>query len=438
MKALVISQPVNSGAQYGLCQSYYDDGTTFPDYYAYLTLSALNREHVECDMLDLSSVKDGFLAKAVEKAGGYDCILFFTNSLTWAKTREIAEAIKKEYPDIVITASGLHPTLFDQYILENSSIDFCIRGDGESSAASLLKWLRKKSGVPSDITGISYTDKGEIVRTKDSQLLSDNRLEHLPCDFFPHIPNGVYDAVSLETSRGYPFYSPLYSMPDIREWRAIPPTGIVERMIRVAEYPGKTKENYIQLTDLNFTAKEKRIFDLTQILQKKTKKDLPKLKYMTRCSDLVTESLVECLPGFTHKIILTPQCGYNAGLGHLRKGFNCVTIEDSARLLAKHKMNDKAEFAFNLGFPWETMKEVQKTVEFAKHLNETWGTGIRFNLFHLLPGSVFWDEKYQKGEVEVSIFDRDDFDKTEEYRKLSSPGLTEKDHEEIQLLIAAR
>lgn len=437
MKALVISQPVKSGAQFGLYQSYYDDSSMFPDYYAYLTQSVLNREHVECDMLDLSSVKDGYQAEAVKKAGGYDCILFFTNSLTWAKTREIADAIKKEHPGIVITASGLHPTLFDKYILENSAIDFCIRGDGESSAASLLKWLRKKTGVPSDITGISYMDGGEIVRTNDSQFLSDNRLEHLPCDFFPHIPDGVYDAISLETSRGYPFYSPLYSMPDINEWRAIPPTGIVERMTRVAEYPGKTKGNYIQLTDLNFTAKEKRIFDLAQNLQKKTKKELPKLKYMTRCSDLVTESLVECLPGFTHKIILTPQCGYNSGLGNLRKGFGCVTIEDSARLLAKHKMNDRAEFAFILGFPWETMKEVRKTVEFGEHLKDTQGVEVRFNMFRLLPGSVFWDEKYKNGEVDPAMFDRDDFDESQEYRVLSSPGLSEKDYDEIRFLIAS-
>ncbi len=431
MKALVISQPVNSGAQFGLYQAYYDDGSMFPDYYAYLLLSVLNRERVECDMLDLSAVKEGYLEKAVEKSGKYDCILFFTNSLTWAKTKEISDAIKKEHPDIVITASGLHPTLFDEYILKNSSIDFCIRGDGESSAASLLKWLRKKTGVPSDIPGISYKDTGEIVRTKDSRILSDNKLEHLPCDFFPFIPDGVYDAISLETSRGYPFFSPLYSMTDINEWRAIPPTGIIERITRATEYPGKSKKNYIQLTDLNFTAKEKRIFDLAQELKKKAKKELPKLQYMTRCSDLVTESLVECLPGFTHKIILTPQCGYNKGLGNLRKGFTCVTIEDSARLLAKHKMSDRAEFAFILGFPWETMKEVHKTVEFAEHLKGIYGVKIRFNIFRLLPGSVFWDDKYKKGEVEISMFDTENFDKSQRYKNLSSPGLTDNDYEEI-------
>lgn len=438
MKALVISQPVSSGAKFGLYQSYYEDGSLFPDYYAYLTLSVLNREKVECDILDLSTDKENYLKKAAEKAGNYNCVLFFTNSLTWAKTKEMAEAIKKEHPGIIITASGLHPTLFDEYILRNSPVDFCIRGDGESSTASLLKWLRKKTGVPSDIPGLSYISNSEITRTKDSKILDDNKLEHLPCDFFPHIPDGIYDAVSLETSRGYPFYSPLYSMPDITEWRSISPTGIIERMTRIMEYPGKSKENYIQLTDLNFTAKEKRIFDLVQNLGKKRKKELPGLQYMTRCSDLVTESLVECLPGFTHKVILTPQCGYNGGLARLRKGFTCVTIEDSARLLAKHKMNDRAEYAFILGFPWETMKEVHKTVEFAEHLKESSGVGVRFNLFRLLPGSVFWNDKYKNREVEVSLCDRDGFDKSEEYRKLSNPGLSEKDYEEILPLISHR
>ena len=377
MRALFISPPTPSGNQTSFYQNYYNIGINVPDYFSYLLTSVLNSAHVYCDILDLSREKEPNLAEINKKASEYDCVCFSVNSQTWDNAREITLSIKKELPHITVVFTGIHATVFDEQVLNSTPIDYIVRGECENSIIALLRWLRKKKGEPSSITGITYKKDGKIIKTKDSKLLNDNKMEHLPFGYFDKIPADVFDALPLETSRGYAFYTPFHTQNYLREWRAISPTGIIERMSRAEDFIDISKKKYVHLCDIHFTAKEKRIFDLAWHLRNKRNQPKIKLSYRTRIADLVRESLVECLTEFTEKITLVPYCGYSTGLYNLRKGYNTDIIEDSAKHLVKYNLNDKTEYIFMTGFSWEEEKHIEKTRQFAKHLEELWGVKTR-------------------------------------------------------------
>jgi len=376
-----------------------------PDISVYLLSSVLNKNSIENKILEMDSFDEDEKKRMIREAGRYDCILISSNSTQWALSRQLITEIKKNYKDIIVIVGGVHPTLFDEHILNTTPVDFCVRGEAEKSLVMLLRWLRKKKSDFSKIPGLSYKKDGEIVRHTDAKPLRDKEMDQLPAIDYGTLPPGKYSHIPIETSRGYAFYNPFDEITLHKLWRAISPTGIYERIRKAQEYLDRVDSDYIYLIDEHFTAKEKRIFDFMRIWRKNRSRIKTKIIFKTRCTDFLYGSLTEYVGEFTHKVIMEPVCGYNRGLMRIKRGYKTGVIEDTARILSKHIPAKSIEYRFLTGVPGETEKESDRTRNFAEKLRDKYGVNTLITPFILLPGSVYFQEVYEKGDVDPSIYD---------------------------------
>lgn len=376
-----------------------------PDIAVYLLSSVLNKNHIENKIFELDTLDEDKIKRMIQVCGNFDCVLISSNTIQWAIDKRIIEEVRKEYEDITIIVGGIHPTLFDEHILNTTTVDFCVRGEAEKSLVMLLRWLRKKKGNFSTIPGLSYKKDEKIIRHIDVKPLRDKYLDQLPNVDYSSLPPGKYSHIPIETSRGYAFYNPFDEIPHHKLWRAISPAGIYERIRKSQEYLDRVNSDYVYIIDEHFTAKEKRIFDFVRVIQKNRSKIKTKIIFKTRCTDFLYGNLAEYIAEFTHKIIMEPICGYNRGLMRIKRSYTTGVIEDTARILSAYMPANSLEYRFMTGIPGETEKEADRTINFAGNLRDKYGVNTGIIPFRLLPGSIYFREKYDKGEISPLIYD---------------------------------
>ena len=67
-------------------------------------------------------------------------------------------------------------------------------------------------------------------------------------------------------------------------------------------------------------------------------------------------------------------------------------LEEAAKRLQEAGLEQRVDYSFVLGFPWEGYDEVIETVRFAGHLHAAYGVNVLLQWYYQLPGSRIWDE----------------------------------------------
>jgi len=82
-------------------------------------------------------------------------------------------AVKRARPETVCVYGGVFPTYHDEAILAHeSAVDVVVRGEGEATAAELMRALRDGADL-SGVPGITFRRDGAIVRTPDRPAIGD-------------------------------------------------------------------------------------------------------------------------------------------------------------------------------------------------------------------------------------------------------------------------
>ena len=143
------------------------------------------------------------------------------------------------------------------------------------------------------------------------------------------------------------------------------------------------------------------------IAQKIKERDLqPLLVYDCRASDILFEGFVESLTDFTCQALVGAECGYDEGLKRIGKGTTCKILEDASAKLCQHGLSGRFDFSFILALPWETKKDVERTIGFAMHLHGTYGVRTLLQWYCQIPGSRQWDEDRKNQIVNEAMYDR--------------------------------
>ena len=85
---------------------------------------------------------------------------------------EVLQAAKDHNPEIVTLIGGVHPTFLFEETLQHPSVDFVVRGEGETTLEELLKCL-EAGQEPSKIAGIAYRREGGVVTTPARPFVQD-------------------------------------------------------------------------------------------------------------------------------------------------------------------------------------------------------------------------------------------------------------------------
>jgi len=154
----------------------------------------------------------------------------------------------------------------------------------------------------------------------------------------------------------------------------------------------------IKIDDDTFEIDRQRVAEFCELLIQQG----VKVAWAPQCRpDLVDEELLRLMKrAGCIRILWGCESGDQDILDEMRKGFKVADIERATRL--SKKLGIEVLNCFMLGFPWDTEKTIQKTIEFACQLNAEF---TQFAIPTPLPGTVFYQMARENGYVQATEWD---------------------------------
>ena len=283
---------------------------------------------------------------------------------------EVLKNAKEINPDIITIIGGVHPNFMYEEVLENSYVDYVVRGEGEETLAELLISLEKGRGTKK-VKGISFRENGKVVATPPRPFIKD--LDSLPAAWdliewkdyrYFVIPKSRLGSVS--TSRGCSHDCTFCSQQKFwhQSWRGRKPESIVREIDHLRK---KFGVNVFLFPDEHPTHDRERWEKMLDML---IEKDLDIYLLMeTRAEDIVRDRDILWKyrkAGIVH-IYIGVEATDQETLDLIKKDVNVEIGMEAIRLIHEHDMI--TETSFLLGFPHETKQSVAKTLKLSKIYN---------------------------------------------------------------------
>ena len=302
----------------------------------------------------------------------------------------LIEYIHNTYPTMKIIIGGIHTTAMYKQILERYPYVVAVLGEGEITLLDIVNDKR-----PELIDGVAFNHNGQIIKTKDRQLIDD--LDKLP---FPKHETFFVNGRSIGsmlTSRGCPFsctFCCLFSITN-RKVRYRSAKNVVDEIeYLVDKYPDMAN---IWLHDDSFFLNNDRVIEICDEIIKRD------IKIGFICSGRmkpVSLKMVEKLEkaGF-HHVLFGLESGAAAILKFCKKGITKEDAINAFRLFAKSSIRVTAFLI--VGLPGETAATVKETIELVQTLQK-----IKYTLYEdigilfVYPGTEVYEFAKSKGFID--------------------------------------
>lgn len=334
---------------------------------------------------------------------GIDVVGISGNTINWKTNKYLIQIIRKFNQTVKIVLGGLHVSYFYEYTMRTNDIDFIIRDEGEVALPALLDALSNNENYE-NIAGLVYKKDGKIY-TNEPVVLTKDQLQQSPLPIYDQMPNKEYPMMPIMTSRGCKFACRFCSVPRKHNWIGLD-EGYVIRYVKAVtdKYIEKFLTNCIYFTDDCFTADGDRA---CKILDGIEPLDI-NVSVEARARDLRN---IELLKRLQHpqvqRIAIGVECGYNEGLKKINKGLTVEDVIEVLELLKKYGLIKKAWCSFIYGFPWETVADCEKTIDFAAHIVNEYGVQVNMNMLSLFPSQIWSERKNYNIKVEEDHFDNE-------------------------------
>jgi radical SAM superfamily enzyme YgiQ (UPF0313 family) len=357
------------------------------------------------------------LEKAVNDV---DALCISSTSSDWYVARRMVERVKELIPNIPVIVGGVHATFLDEHVLKNSKVDYVVRGEGEKTLPELLEAIENGKGIH-NVLGTSYKEDGEFFRNGDRLPLTTAEIEETPLPAFDLMPFGLYEDISVESSRGCQFSCSFCSIMHRHLWRGISAEALQKRIEHALCYTDKLIGNKsVFLVDDSFTADRGRA---EEILRNLSETDFrgASLSFVARADDLLKFNIIEYCTKIPLKAIgMGVESGRDEVLKDVHKGITTRDIEKCASLFSTYGISKYAIYSFIIGFPWESKKDCLGTIDFAHKIVSEYGGAALINWLRFFPGSSLWNSRGLYGiEEGPEIYD-DAYYKCNEFRVKSS------------------
>lgn len=401
-KIVMIAVPMMDYVDQQLVPVARDFSLECPPNAVYLLAHLLCQEGYNCEVIDLIAEGTNVIVNHERSVNESSLIGISANSLNWPTALDVIKQIRKINSEVPIVVGGVHPSLFDKYILRNYDVDYVIRGEGEEPIVLLVRALEMGTDL-SAVPNLTWRSKYGIIRNPTQHKLTVESLNALPVPDFSILKKNIYKGLSIESSRGCAYNCAFCSTMGKQNWRGLSPEIFLRKFLTLNRHIEKTTHKIFHIADDEFTQNPKRVIKIAELLNKASLK--PKFIYDARANDLLHEGFIETLSVITHRFLLGAECGYDEGLSLIGKGITVSIIERVAKLLYKHGISEKADFSFILGLPWEDKEKVTKTIQFGCHLFATYGVRILFQWYCQMPGSRLWYKAEKEQIVSPAMYD---------------------------------
>ncbi|MGB9854656.1 MAG: B12-binding domain-containing radical SAM protein [Candidatus Bathyarchaeales archaeon] len=327
-----------------------------------------------------------------------DILGFSTLTSSGRRAAMIAEAVKKENPNVTIVFGNFHATFNAERILKKyPSVDVIVRGEGEYTTLELAKTLDKKGDLK-EVLGITFRKRDGIISTPDRPLIKD-------IDFIP-FPNrdllkveyhnttaGINVAPkkfsSFISSRGCVFKCRFCGCRRLARglWRPRSVDNILEELHLLAS------EGYKQLmfVDDNFTLNPKRVIRLCQRMRQE------KLDMEWICEGRVDQCSYDMIKEMVKAGCKMMYFGIESANQKVLDYYRKQITPEQAEVAVKNARKAGVSIvvgSFVLGAPNETIQDILNTLKFAEKLDLDIP---QFNILEAFPGNDVWDELKMKG-----------------------------------------
>lgn len=338
--------------------------------------------------------------------------LYYSNADIVDKTAQLVKSVDSS---IVVVIGGSYPTHIPEAALKIKEIDYCVFSEGENTFYRLVKAIETGSSLD-EIDGIAYRDKNNKVVINKKRTYIEN-LDSIPfpdrkaVPFEKYLTGGrrvVYRYYepkdlrigALTATRGCPNRcsfcgSKAFWGQHIR-FRA--PEKIIEEMIEMRDKYGV---NTFVFNDDNQCVNTKHFLEVLNLIIKY----LPGIKWHSGGGlnirainrDDIIQKMHESGICFFNLAI---ESGNNEILKKINKPVTVEETENVVKLIRKHGDIPIHGF-FIIGFPFETIEDMQTTINFAKKLDIDWACFYNLQPF---PGSELYE--YCLKEELIDKFDR--------------------------------
>lgn len=403
MKVTLIAPPLMDYVDGVLSPIAMDAVRACPPYGVFLLAQVLQQDGHEVTIIDLIAQGSKDLDIHWQHIASSHLVGISTTTLSWPTARQCISDVRKYRPDVPIVLGGIHATMFDKYLLATTQANYCIRGEGENALRILARTLQTGGDLSHVPNLTAKLANGHIQRTHMAEKMSGEAMGQLPFPDYSGLPDGVYNGLGIESSRGCLFDCLFCSTSYRKSWRSIAPEIFVDRLEYMMPYLSKTRTGTLQIIDDEFSIKTDRAIAICEEIARRNLS--PRLIFDSRANDLLNEAYVEAIMPYAFQFLIGAECGYDKGLSKVGKGTTIKKLEQAAAVLNKYGLAERADFSFIIGLPWETKKEVLETVNFACNLYAKYGVRVMLQWFCQIPGSRLWDERRKQGVVHEAHYD---------------------------------
>lgn len=320
---------------------------------------------------------------------GVGCI----QSLQLYEAYEVFEIIRKINAKIITVFGGAHASAMYTKEIQNPAIDYIVVGEGELSFVNLLDCLNNRISNNRALPGVAYLKNSKIIftpgpRIKNLDLLPKPAWDLLPMDLYNKqgasaSSYGNGNIAILQTSRGCPHHC-LHCPKNVvfgetYRVRSIP--KVIEDIQYLHDAFGIQE---ICLEDSNFTIHKKRVMDFCRAMQGSHAHIRFSLPHGIEVQTLDEEMLKAMWSAGFYALHLSIESANEIVKRTQDKRLNSDRMMD---IIAMAKtIGYKITGYFMVGFPEETLEDVQMTIDYAEklHLDK-----VNFFIFHRCPEHRF-------------------------------------------------
>ncbi len=330
----------------------------------------------------------------------------------------IAQIAREVNPEAVVMVGGPHVSAYYERLIAHPEIDYCVIGEGEHIASALVKALNAGGGLE-NVPALCYRRGGQVtvnprtggyIQNLDEIPFPARHLGDMEVYFRISEPQGLrFDGerkvrvAQMTTSRGCPFQC-TYCGKNVtwgKGYRTRSAENVLAEMEYLIEHYGV---EHFAFQDDNFTADMERaakIFDMIVERKLNITWEGPNGLGVNFLSPALLEKMkASGCTSFT----IAVESANDATLLRVRKP-NYIKLAPPIVKKAK-ELGIEVRGFFMIGFPGETLEEVQKTVEYARNMRLAVSN---FAIVTPLPGTVLFQQCVEKGLLNMDTLDFEDF-----------------------------
>ena len=289
-----------------------------------------------------------------------------------------AAKVKEINPEVTIIFGGPHCSHEPKFILNDPNVDLMVSGEGDISIVELIQALEEGTDI-SNISGIAYKKNGTYIRTTDRPVIRD--LDNFDqeydlidleryfnfqssMDFFPVYRNKRF--IPLVTSRGCPFKCTYCHDIFDKSIQYRSPKAVVDEIEYLINKYG-VREFHIVDDVFNVNMKRAKIV-LDAIIQKNLNIHISFPNGLR--ADFFDDELIDKMQrAGVYRMALGIESGSQRIQDMIQKDLDINIIYGVVEKLTRARMS--VHGFFMLGFPSETRKEMEATIDFACDLGLT-------------------------------------------------------------------